>query len=99
MLTDEQERISLASCDRVRTAYPVKFLQVMPDPHCVANVQLRIGRSAWRTMHVNDALAFVRLAKRREYRQRSRAAIPAPGVGGAAADTATTIAANRKDTR
>lgn len=69
-MTDEEQQRSLANVHRVRTAYPVKFLQVLPYPHAADNVRLRVGQGAWRTLHVLDALVFVRTALGKQRKRR-----------------------------
>jgi hypothetical protein len=83
MLADIWAPLVTHNCDRVRSACPVRFLQVRPDPYCADNVQLRIGQGPFTTMHVLDALAFVRLVYRRQRRLNIRAGRTAPGAASA----------------
>jgi hypothetical protein len=73
MLADSDMLHAMISCDRVRSACPVRFLQVIPDPHCADNVQVRIGQGPYTTMHTSDALAYVRSAYRKQRRQTRKA--------------------------
>jgi len=72
MLTDDETKLAMHHCDVVRRTHPVPFLQVRPDPVSAYNVQLRYRRSAWRTMHWTDAVAFTRNARRTRINQRKQ---------------------------
>lgn len=63
-MTPEEEVRALSNVERVRKH--AKYVQVMPDPHCADNVQLRThGSNIWRTLHVLAAMTFVRNTRRR----------------------------------
>lgn len=69
MLDYDKASIAMRNCQRVRTMYPVKFLQVLPCPDCPDNVKLRDGQGKWVTMHMLDAIAFTKYLRRGQRRQ------------------------------
>ena len=72
MLTDTETQIVLEHCAVIKRTYPVRFLQVIPDPLCITNVRLRIGQGKWHTLHVTDAIAVTRNMLRKQRRTRLR---------------------------
>jgi hypothetical protein len=72
-MTPQEEARALANVDSIRRQFPMKFLQVLPDPHFADNVQLRLhGRGGWHTLHRLDAIAFLHRERRRQRRQRKK---------------------------
>jgi hypothetical protein len=80
MLSDSEQKRSMENCGKVRNYCRVRFLQVMPDPDFADNVQVRVGHKPWRTLHVHDAIAFVRNAFRKERQDRMKSASADPAV-------------------
>jgi hypothetical protein len=70
IMTPQEEARALANAERVRKH--ARYMQIMPDPHCADNVQLRLhGRNQpWHTLHVLNAIAFARDDQRRRRRAR-----------------------------